>query len=492
MRKSTPIYVKIYEDLRLRFFCAAYQKGDRFPSCATLCKEYGVSDRTMRQAVHLLVENGFIATEKRKAPVVIYECGRQTVYPAPALSARELAELLDIVDTMDLVLPALLLHCMPLCDGEDRARLASILKGMSENLDSPGIFVSLAKSFSGVIVEKGRNRLMQSFFDRQKPLEGLFHATGRSARAAYLAFLTDILGRMEAGKGLEQIDYHPHNVRFREMVRSLYHAGAGASEQPAEQGLTSEVSLYQSVYLDLLRRVQEEEFQKGDYLPSRARLCKQYGVSGITAAHAVRKLREMGVAEAVPGRGVRLLLSGERLGETFDRKLLVMQARRFMEGMEMLALTCENAAGHAVEQMDQLEALSLYRRIDSKHRKATDGADTQTCLPGLLLRFVIDRIQYRLLQDLYKKIEEDFYMAFQFAGLLPAPDRREKYRLTRMCLEIAGALADGRRKEFARSMAELYWQIYRLFILACRERGIWDEVNEAYELSVGTLNVTTV
>ena len=52
--------------------------------------------------------------------------------------------------------------------------------------------------------------------------------------------------------------------------------------------------LYRTVYEDLLTKIRGGQYAAGDLLPTEAELCAQYGVSRITASHALNELKAQG------------------------------------------------------------------------------------------------------------------------------------------------------------------------------------------------------
>lgn len=60
---------------------------------------------------------------------------------------------------------------------------------------------------------------------------------------------------------------------------------------------------YQTICEDLNRKIQEGEYRAGDTLPTEAELCAIYGVSRITAAHALNELKGRGLIERKKKKG---------------------------------------------------------------------------------------------------------------------------------------------------------------------------------------------
>lgn len=65
--------------------------------------------------------------------------------------------------------------------------------------------------------------------------------------------------------------------------------------------------LYRTVYEDLLTKIRGGQYAAGDLLPTEAELCAQYGVSRITASHALNELKAQGYVERKKRKGTEVL-----------------------------------------------------------------------------------------------------------------------------------------------------------------------------------------
>lgn len=61
--------------------------------------------------------------------------------------------------------------------------------------------------------------------------------------------------------------------------------------------------LYEHIYQELLRKIQEGEYAYGEYFPSESQLCAEYDVSIITVRKALDQLKESGLITKVKGKG---------------------------------------------------------------------------------------------------------------------------------------------------------------------------------------------
>ena len=62
---SSPIYIRIHNDLKESIEKGKWQVGDRIPAERELAEKYGVSRMTLRQAVQTLVDEGILERRGR-------------------------------------------------------------------------------------------------------------------------------------------------------------------------------------------------------------------------------------------------------------------------------------------------------------------------------------------------------------------------------------------------------------------------------------------
>jgi GntR family transcriptional regulator len=76
--------------------------------------------------------------------------------------------------------------------------------------------------------------------------------------------------------------------------------------ESSERALLMRLPRYQQIAADLRRRIEDGEFAPGQPLPSETALIAEYGVSRITARHAVAALRAAGLVVTEHGRASRV------------------------------------------------------------------------------------------------------------------------------------------------------------------------------------------
>lgn len=75
-----PKYYQIYEDLLAMIRQGEFSEGDRFPSDTELVKSFNVSRGTIREAIKLLIQQGFLVREQGKGTFITYQKITQDSY----------------------------------------------------------------------------------------------------------------------------------------------------------------------------------------------------------------------------------------------------------------------------------------------------------------------------------------------------------------------------------------------------------------------------
>ena len=71
--RKSPKYYRIYEDLLKKIHDGEFEENDRFPSDTELVKEFDVSRGTVREAVKMLLMQGYLVRKQGKGTFVTYK-----------------------------------------------------------------------------------------------------------------------------------------------------------------------------------------------------------------------------------------------------------------------------------------------------------------------------------------------------------------------------------------------------------------------------------
>ena len=107
MKHDVIQYERIYYLLKSRIESGILPVGAKLPGRSVLCGEFGTSERTIRRALELLEQDGYLEIAPRKKPVVI------SAFAAPPLRAAEGTRKADAAQINDLLQTSILL-CYPI------------------------------------------------------------------------------------------------------------------------------------------------------------------------------------------------------------------------------------------------------------------------------------------------------------------------------------------------------------------------------------------
>lgn len=92
--KGCPIYFPVYRKIRDLIVCGYYKKGDKMPAEAELASMFGVGRTTLRTALAILHEDGYLHTSHGKGTFIVYEPESEVArYPDRALTPRKRLEM---------------------------------------------------------------------------------------------------------------------------------------------------------------------------------------------------------------------------------------------------------------------------------------------------------------------------------------------------------------------------------------------------------------
>ena len=166
-RRPDTYYYKVYQDLVAQIYVGKYKKGDILPSLKEFCDIYGVGRNTVRSALQLLQEHGYIKMEPRKQAVISFDCDDlqyQKSYLAEALGRK--TAIFQVYDFMEFAMPAIFVYILKGLPRSLRTEIAELIVFFSENLSVK----TEAKMQAGVmqlyrlIIALPNNQLLEKLF----------------------------------------------------------------------------------------------------------------------------------------------------------------------------------------------------------------------------------------------------------------------------------------------------------------------------------------
>ncbi|WP_308589010.1 hypothetical protein [uncultured Oscillibacter sp.] len=161
----------------------------------------------------------------------------------------------------------------------------------------------------------------------------------------------------------------------------------------------------------------------------------------------------------------------------FPPHLIANQVRRYLDSLELLALTIEGAAACAAPRISQ-EALQAVRE-DIRRLWNEDYLYGHT--PALLLDLIIKHAGMDALNGVYALLRRNFRIGRSIPVLLDTRKTAVNRSIHGQCVEAVELLAGGDRAAFARQAAAAFQSIHHLVIESCRRLGYYEAAMGAYD-----------
>ena len=476
------MYQRVFQILKNRIECGLLPAGSSLPSRIHLCEEFGTSEKTIRRALKLLREAGLIDTQQRKRPVVRYDGS------AVHRTARLALEKIDAAVTDDVLKTGVLL-CYPvikrgisLCARGDLEIPRQILDHMRiENADD---FWRLSKRFWRFFVARNENDLSLRAVD-SLGLAGLRPLRDDAvSRARYREQLQTFLSVIERGGAPESAPFDDMSglYGFTCGGRPAFHVPSDSAvvlgRAQMEKLLAGEDVRYAAVYMDLLGLIAVGRYKRGDQLPTHKELQEIYGVCVDTTVKAIQIMQEWGVVKTVRGSGIFVETGPEELEKIqIPAHLVANQVRRYLDSLDLLALTIEGAAGCAAPRIAQADIQAVKAEIDRLWNEAYLYGRT----PAVLLELIIGHTGIDALNGVYGLLQRNLRIGRSIPALLTTAKTAANREIHAQCVRAVDLLSAKDHAAFSEKTAEAFQMIHQRVIEACKRLGYYEAAMEVYD-----------
>ena len=329
-----------------------YPTGSSLPTIPELCRAFNVSSSTIHSALRLLQEDNYISLSQGRSAVVTYditeeECQRK--YRLYSYAAKD--ALLDLCGTMLLIWPEVMLQGLKLCGDDDLKKLNEIYCRMSPYTEYPyyEFFLHILKALGNPLFVN----LYQSTIFFGHP--SIMHLGDKAYVYGYMTYLkratAQILSLCKAS------DYGPLKALLISLYQKqieeirLYHNSLPVPDCPVEPisyewNYFSERPLVNfNLALKLLRKIYSS-YGNQEFLPSYGALAKQYSMPLITVRRSVKILSDLGIVEAIPGKGTRVLVGLDNPAplSKFTSPNLKKALLQYLQSMQIILIICKDVA----------------------------------------------------------------------------------------------------------------------------------------------------
>lgn len=115
MKDKTTLFEYLYENLKEQIISGRIKCGERLPSMNSVCEQYNIGIRTVKDVFRALSNDGYIKTEERKSAVVIYSNNKDSQELAVKYVLERKTFIVEVYKTMSLLMPELFCFSSQVC-----------------------------------------------------------------------------------------------------------------------------------------------------------------------------------------------------------------------------------------------------------------------------------------------------------------------------------------------------------------------------------------
>ena len=484
MKSDVVQYERTYQLLKSRIECGILPVGSKLPGRSVLCQEFGISERTIRRALELLEQDGFLEITPRKRPTVIsaFALPQNRVFRCTRKADKTQVD--DLLQTSILLCYPIYLRGLHLCTGDEWRTPEMIFNRMDP--EQPEEFWQLSIRLWRFFIARNGNELLLRAVDGlgfrgKEPLN-----SSLEERVRYCSNIRKLFQTVKSGGQPEQADLA---AIFSQYIAIAEQAGEKQFLQrvpvcpmlAGADGLDQQLSLaqerYSTVCLDLLGLIAIGRYQPGDRLPTHDRLQEIYGVSRDTSVKAVRMLQDWGVVTAAPRKGISVVMNLEGLQKIhIAPESIACHVRRYLDSLDLLSLTVRMVAAHGAVHMAE-DAGQLYKTLVWQYGHPYE----HQMIPRTLLDFITDHIRYDALRSVYGVLARNFSIGRSIPKLVCRDKNSLSTGIYLQCIEAVRILRDGDAAGFADRTADMFEEVHKLILAECRRLGYWDAAMGVYE-----------
>lgn len=476
------MYERVFQIIKNKIECGLLPAGSSLPSRCNLCEEFGTSEKTIRRVLKMLEENGLIKTQQRRRPVVRYTFNEDTQITALAPEKIDTTITKDVLKAGEILCYPLIQNGISLCGKEDLKIPRRILDNMRiRNADE---FWKLSKLFWRFFVARNENDLSFRVARNMglsdiRPLRD-----GMESRTRYYEQLQEFMGVVESGGVPESVPFDDMSVLYGLTCGTQpgFHAPSDSpvvlGRKQLEKLLTDAEVRYAAVYMDILGLIAAGRYKLGDKLPSHKELQEIYHVSVDTTRKAIQLMQEWGVVKTVRGNGIFVVMDSAGLQKIqIPSHLIANQVRRYLDSLDLLALTIEGtsacAAPHVTQEKIQAAKTKIHLLWDEEYLYGRT--------PAVLLDLIIEHTGIEALNAVYALLQRNLRIGRSIPGLLNTDKTDANCNIHEQCIEAVDLLCTGKYEEFSKKTAEAFQSIYHLVIRECKRLDYFEAAMGAYD-----------
>ncbi len=381
-RQITTYYYHVYRDIVTQIYLGTYKRGEALPSMRELCSIYQVGRNTVRTALMLLEEHGYIEIEPRKQAVVTFSLDnpKYREYYLTELASQKKA-VGEVYDFMELFMPELFAFILERLPRSIRMELACTAGFYGENLQDTSV-----RSEQGLgrhvmqlyrlILVMGNNHLVEQLFQSlyysiQLPVQDkeFNMVTYRAVCVMIKTTLKKCQRYIEAGeygklKKQVAVLCQTQKKRTCSYLNKIC-KGFKAEDKPYCWSVRgAQETEYIQMASNIMVKIAEGTYGNGMLIPSYAQLAEEGGVSEQVSRSAIELLNRLKVVVTINGVGTKVegvtKEGAELLLNDIDLHPLVIS---LLEAQQILVMICEGVLKSAADHMTTEQFLEAEEAV---------------------------------------------------------------------------------------------------------------------------------
>lgn len=440
MEKEIPLYQHIFNKIANRILIGSYPKGYQLASAQKLNARYGVGYTSIRRAMRLLEEEGFIRQEARRRPTVVFDpedpdCRRLRW----RMFLSHTAAHLDCYRALPCLLPGLVMLGARQCTPRLLKTLDELCAQSESSFSNRYELLELMYIWQLIVTRQAGSALAEDLFLQIRgfdelrfaalPPAGLLPGEAQAALLTLRAW-TGLLRRgdldalyplltascLQACCALER-DFRPLTAlpEYREVRQVEFRWYLRQTPAP----------LYQKLAGELLRAACHTGMRAGDCFPAEGALMERYEVAAVTVHSAAAMLNELGIARTVNGVGTRLTGACTPAG----------MARPYLrDGRESIGILAACSRALARDAAPCLAPQTAVLRRELADCPTHEGAVLR------ILHRMVGAVPARALEVVFEQLEGRYIFGLYAAGLPGRPGRGRRLQEVKaeagVCLDL--------------------------------------------------------
>lgn len=379
MENDKKLYMYVYRMILNDIYNGRYTFESKLPPLVTLCEQYGVGRNTMRSALLELSKDGYISLKKGVQATMIFNIKNPedlAKYKQELVNRKSM--LRDAYETMELILPNIVVHCLAEASSEeidklnlkvDQLPIKNIQNGSElieelygiyleafSILKNPllnDVFMTMMHSVNPAITDdyQEHHKLQQSL----KMLKTIMKAVLKFSKKNDFIIRKGIskMCSSSSERGFAYIDDMCQGMEVTQEKEFIW------------IGNRSMDYLYIKVIANILRKIYFKEYHRGTKLPSIQKLSQEYDVSEKTTRKALDILREFKVVETVNGVGSTIVIDNiQKNKHVMEHKEMKAYIEQYFYSVQLLSLILESISSKILKDATQEDFLKIKIAIE--------------------------------------------------------------------------------------------------------------------------------